>query len=177
MGKSISKMLGFQKPKIVIFGLDSVGKTTLLYMISPKNFNCFNFVVGKYSETLDCKNSVFIIWDPNKLNVLMNIELNNDKIDEIIYVVDSSCKNRVDDAKKHLFDIFLIEDLADVPLLILANKQDIKEAMSVKEIEESLELDIIQNRPCRIVPTWAIKANGINEGIDWLSTQIGCRLP
>ena len=107
----------------------------------------------------------------------MNIELNNDKIDEIIYVVDSSCKDRVDDAKEHLFDILLIEDLADVPLLILANKQDIKEAMSVREIEESLELDSIQNRPCRIVPTWAIKANGINQGIDWLSTQIGCRLP
>ena len=64
----------------------------------------------------------------------------------LIFVVDSSDRNRVDKAREELKKMLAEEDLKEVVLLVLANKQDIA-VMDVKEVIEKLDLASIKNRP------------------------------
>ena len=64
----------------------------------------------------------------------------------LIFVVDSSDRQRIDKAREELKRMLAEEDLKDVVLLVLANKQDIA-LMDVKEVIEKLDLASIKNRP------------------------------
>ena len=73
----------------------------------------------------------------------------------LIFVVDSSDRNRIDKAREELKKMLSEEDLKDVVLLVLANKQDIA-VMDVKEVIERLDLASIKNRPWHCQGTSAI---------------------
>lgn len=62
--------------------------------------------------------------------------------------------------------------LFQIPLLIMANKADMKDALTASEIHLSLGLDMIRNRSWHIVATCAITGQGLVGGIDWLATNI-----
>ncbi len=67
----------------------------------------------------------------------------------------------------------LIEDeLRDAALLVLANKQDLPNAMSVNEVSEKLGLNRIKNRKWFIQATCAKTGDGLFEGLDWLSDTL-----
>lgn len=52
-------------------------------------------------------------------------------------------------------------------LLILANKQDLPEALTPTNISESLNLTEIKNRSWSIQKTSAITGEGLDRGFDW----------
>lgn len=56
----------------------------------------------------------------------------------LVFVIDSSDKERIDMAKQELFLIFQEEDLKNIPIVILANKQDIEGCMTDVEVSNSL---------------------------------------
>jgi signal recognition particle receptor subunit beta len=62
--------------------------------------------------------------------------------------------------------------MSGIPLLIFANKQDLKICLDVEEIISSLELDKIKNRPWNILATSAKTRMGISEGFLWLKDCI-----
>ena len=53
-----------------------------------------------------------------------------DKINAVIFVIDTSDRERVDKVSEELHKILDDPELQQAPMLILANKQDIKEAMN-----------------------------------------------
>jgi len=59
-----------------------------------------------------------------------------------------------------------------LPLLIFANKQDLKCCMDVEEIISTLELDKIKNRQWNIIATSAVNRIGIIDGFVWLKDSI-----
>ncbi len=68
--------------------------------------------------------------------------------DGVIFVVDSTEKGeeRLEECKEALA-MFIGEDLLKgCPLLVLANKQDLPDAMTLEEISEKLGLESIQDR-------------------------------
>ena len=67
----------------------------------------------------------------------------------LIFVVDSSDRERIGKAKEELFKMLSEEDLKDTILLVMANKQDIA-VMEIKEIIEALDLHSIKDRPWQI---------------------------
>lgn len=70
----------------------------------------------------------------------------------VIFVVDSNDRDRISDCKDELHRMFGEEQLRDVPVLVLANKQDLPNAMSVNGITDRLELHTIRNRPwCKFI--------------------------
>ena len=76
----------------------------------------------------------------------------------ILFCVDSTdrSRERIDENNELLSNILRCKWLCDgIPLLILANKQDIDGAMSPKEVEEALDKDKLRGRPwgewCRVV--------------------------
>ena len=64
----------------------------------------------------------------------------------IIFVVDSSDLERMDEAREDLHRMLTEHELWDAPLLIMANKQDASGAMASREITEKLQLYSLANR-------------------------------
>jgi len=65
------------------------------------------------------------------------------------------------------------EELRDIPVLILANKQDHPNSMSVEEITEKLKLNKLNDsHRWHIQATVATLGSGLNEGFEWLSNQL-----
>ncbi len=90
----------------------------------------------------------------------------------IIYVVDSNDRERAREASDELRKVLSESELAGVPLLIFANKQDMPTAMSVAEVTGALELFAVKDRAWFVQGTNAISGDGLYEGLDWLSKTI-----
>lgn len=52
----------------------------------------------------------------------------------LVFVVDSSDHTRMPEARKALKKILVEEKLTNVPLMILANKKDLPNAMTIREV-------------------------------------------
>lgn len=94
----------------------------------------------------------------------------------IVFVIDSSDAARISIARTELSFLLASEELRGVPLLILANKQDLPGAMSPSKIEEELYLKTScrgeKRRDYRVMGCCAVAADGIDEGITWLGERI-----
>lgn len=58
----------------------------------------------------------------------------------MVYVIDSSDRERIARSKGYLLRVLNDADLKDAPILVMANKQDIEGAMSGAELAEKLDL-------------------------------------
>lgn len=63
-------------------------------------------------------------------------------------------------------------ELAGAALLVLANKQDLPQAMNATEITEGLRLSEIKARKWYIQACCATSGDGLYEGLDWLSASL-----
>ena len=64
------------------------------------------------------------------------------------------------------------DELREAALLVLANKQDLPNAMSVAEVTDKLGLHSMRNRKWYIQACCATSGDGLYEGLDWLSTTL-----
>ena len=64
----------------------------------------------------------------------------------LIFVVDSKDSYRLLKCKEELWSLLDIDDLRDVIVLVIANKQDLHGAMSVEEIRKTLDIEKIVDR-------------------------------
>eukprot|EP01083_Nonionella_stella_P246370 855455_1 len=92
----------------------------------------------------------------------------------IIFMIDSNDRSRIDLAKKkELHQLLEDKELNDnAILLVLANKQDLPNAMSVQEVTDKLSLNTIKNRTWYIHPSCATTGDGLYEGLDWISNTL-----
>ena len=91
-----------------------------------------------------------------------------DNTDALIYVVDSADEGRMTELKGNLEELLAEEQLANVPLLVFANKQDLDLALGADEVCEALELNNISDRTWNIQACSAVSQEGLQEGCDWL---------
>jgi len=89
----------------------------------------------------------------------------------IIFVVDSTDRDRMSEAREELKRLLNTDTLLDTDLLVLANKQDLPRAMNVDEIVDHLGLRGLE-RKWHIQTTCAISGDGLREGLEWLSTRM-----
>ena len=75
-----------------------------------------------------------------------------DNTDGMVFVVDSSDEERLNECVEELHSLLAEEALAKVPLLVYANKQDLQFALEAENILSHLKLEEIENR------TWNIQA-------------------
>lgn len=98
-----------------------------------------------------------------------------DKINAIIFVVDSSDRERMPRAAEELHKVIEDLELSHAPVLIFANKQDIEGAMSKDEVNEALNLQNVQESRKKDICFQACSARngeGIWEGIGQLGDVI-----
>ena len=63
--------------------------------------------------------------------------------------------------------------MANVPLLVFANKQDLIGAMTADDIADELNLVGIRDRAWQIQACSATEGSGLQEGMEWVMKQVG----
>ncbi|KAF3839610.1 hypothetical protein F7725_018327 [Dissostichus mawsoni] len=155
---------------IAILGLDSAGKTTVLYRLQ---FN--EFVNTVPTKVLMRRRSVmFHFWDVGGQEKLRPLWKSYTRCtDGIIFVVDSVDAERMEEAKTELHKIAKTSENQGVPLLVVANKQDLRHSLGLAEIEKLLALkELGPATPWHLQPTCAIIGDGLREGLDRLYDMI-----
>ncbi|KAH8267404.1 hypothetical protein KR018_008929 [Drosophila ironensis] len=171
---------------VVMLGLDSAGKTTALYRLKfdqylntvpTIGFNCEKVqgTVGK------AKGVHFLVWDvggQEKLRPLWrsytryygHTEFNKMYLkiyfqfrctDGILFVIDSVDTERMEEAKMELMRTAKCPDNQGVPVLILANKQDLPNACGAMELENLLGLNELHNVPKTLMITSSPSSNNL----------------
>lgn len=177
MGKFLSKfkVFGSREMRILMLGLDAAGKTTVLYKLKLDQPVTAIPTVGFNVETVTYKNVKFGIWDvggQDKIRPLWRHYYTGTQ--GLIFVIDSSDRERVEEARQELYRIAMDRGMNDVPILIFANKQDMPNAMKPQEIQQRLELSQgpLRQRNWIVQPSTAVTGDGIYEGLSWLITFI-----
>lgn len=90
----------------------------------------------------------------------------------MIYVVDSADRRRMEETSVELQQLLDEEKLAHVPVLLMANKQDLLNALSPAELTAELGLNDLRDRTWNILACSARTGEGLQEGMEWLVEQI-----
>ncbi|CAG7878487.1 unnamed protein product [Brassica rapa] len=177
MGQTFRKLFdtffGNQEMRVVMLGLDAAGKTTILYKLHIGEVLSTVPTIGFNVEKVQYKNVMFTVWDvggQEKLRPLWRHYFNN--TDGLIYVVDSLDRERIGKAKQEFQEIIKDPFMLNSVILVFANKQDMRGAMSPREVCEGLGLLDLKNRKWHIQGTCALQGDGLYEGLDWLSSTL-----
>ena len=92
--------------------------------------------------------------------------------DAVIYVVDSNDTDRVEDAEAEIKGLMNAPDLQGVPILVLANKQDLPHALPLNTLVSRLKLTDYRNRQWHCQTCCAKSGDDLYEGLDWLSKTL-----
>eukprot|EP00929_Paragymnodinium_shiwhaense_P037385 TRINITY_DN1992_c0_g2_i1.p1 TRINITY_DN1992_c0_g2~~TRINITY_DN1992_c0_g2_i1.p1 ORF type:complete len:702 (-),score=173.39 TRINITY_DN1992_c0_g2_i1:120-2159(-) len=162
--------------RILMVGLDAAGKTTILYKLKLGEVTTTIPTIGFNVETVEYKNISFTVWDvggQDKIRPLWRHYYAG--TNGLIFVIDSNDQDRLEDAKGELHRLLQEDEMRNAVLLVLANKQDLPNAMPSGEISEMLELRKMRDRKWFIQPACATSGDGLYEGLDWLSKTLSRR--
>ena len=159
--------------RALFLGLDAAGKTSILYNLKLGKVVTTIPTIGFNVETLKNKDLNIIAWDVGgreKIRILYRHYLQNSKI--VIFVLDSNDRDRLTEAKEELHKICSEDELQNCMLIVLANKQDLKDAMSIDEIKKNIEFDSISLHQKKIFGTVAFKIESLEVVLDWIQENL-----
>ena len=83
----------------------------------------------------------------------------------LLFVVDSADTSRIKEVSQYLISILQHPKIEGIPVLILANKQDLPAALSLKELAERLSLAHYTANPCAFQRACSLTGKGLYEAI------------
>ncbi|OIR58069.1 MAG: ADP-ribosylation factor-like protein [Amphiamblys sp. WSBS2006] len=158
--------------RMLILGLDGAGKTTVFYRLqlgeSAQNIPTIP-TVGFNVESMSIRNVKFQIWDlGGQTSIRPYWRCYYTNTDALVYIVDSSDRDRIETSAAELALMLEEEDIKHVSLLVLANKADIPDSMTAAEISKALHLSSIKDREWTIRQVSALSGEGVVEAFDWI---------
>ncbi|CAM8890079.1 unnamed protein product [Rhodiola kirilowii] len=161
---------------VLILGIEKAGKTTLLEKLKAlfskvEGLSPDRIVptVGLNIGRLEISNAKLVFWDLGGQPGLRSIwEKYYEEAHAVVFVIDAACPSRFEDSKSALEKVLRHEDLKGAPLLVLANKQDLPNAISAEEIGRYLDLKKLDERIYMFEAVSAYDGMGIKESISWL---------
>lgn len=168
-----------RKITLVLLGLDNAGKTTILNSLkgefgvetSPTyGFDSSWFVEGKY------KVHMFDLGGGKNIRRIWKVYLA--EVHGVMYVVDAADEARFEEAKAVLQQTLSETHLADKPIVIFANKQDLPTAATASTVAQALGLDSCHRNTFNIIACTAKTAEGsepdsrVREGMKWVISTI-----
>ena len=164
-----------------MLGLDAAGKTTVLYRMKLGEVVTTIPTIGFYVETVEYKGMNLTCWDvggPDKIRPLWRHYYQN--TDAIIFVVDSNDRDRIGCVEEEFTKQMAEDELQNATTLILANKQDLPNAMPPQEVAEKMGAATVRarsgaGRVWNVQGCSATSGQGLWEGFDWLSKMVTYR--
>ncbi|OWF52170.1 ADP-ribosylation factor-like [Mizuhopecten yessoensis] len=153
--------------RILMLGLDAAGKTTVLYKVKlNEKVSTIPTIGFNVEEVSPCKGVSFTVWDvggQDKLRPLWKVYFQN--TEGLIYVVDSNDRERINEARDELSNILDDDEMRGVPVVVLANKQDLPYAMNTSEVADRMGLTKLTDRKWFVQGACATNGAGLFEGM------------
>lgn len=169
--------------RVLLLGLQSSGKSSVLewvkLMLHPQQpaaetLSKMTSTVGLNVFNLHLPSEDLLLWDLGGNEKLRPIwEPYIAQADAVIWVFDCGDKTSLAENAKVLERVVERPHLANKPLLVLANKQDLPGAMDAVAV--ALALDLLKSAEVRsqcVQPVSARSGSGIREGVEWLAQQL-----
>lgn len=164
--------------RILLLGLDNAGKTSCLKKLSDEEISHIMPTQGFNIKSLSQEGFKLNVWDIGGQKAIRPYWANYyGNTDALVYVIDSADKKRLEESGIELNLLLEEEKLQGVPILILANKQDLLTAVPAKELAETLNLHNIRDRKWQIQGCSAKTGAGLQEGIQWVIKYAGEKGP
>ncbi|XP_068810445.1 ADP-ribosylation factor-like protein 14 [Struthio camelus] len=172
MGLHNTKDSKVKQGNILMLGLDSAGKSTLLYKLKYNNVFQTIPTIGFNVDMIETERDFALtFWDvggQQKMRLLWCNFLEN--TDGLLYVVDSSDKQRLEESKKEFELILKNEFIKNVPVVLLANKQDLPGALNAEEVTRRFNMKkYCSDRNWYVQPCCAITGEGLSEALQRLT--------
>ncbi|MHA1220512.1 MAG: ADP-ribosylation factor family protein [Candidatus Heimdallarchaeota archaeon] len=162
-----------KKVNIAMCGLDNAGKTSILNFLKKGEFgetiatmgvNHEKFKLGKLSmSVMDLGGQeVFRYFWPTYM----------ERADILIYVIDSSDIERLPLAKEIFLKAINTYCNPNIPILVLATKQDLPNICSLAYIIHLFQLTNMFDRTIHLQKTSALTGLGIYEAFQWIHDQV-----
>nr|XP_045000351.1 ADP-ribosylation factor-like protein 5A [Jaculus jaculus] len=172
----IWRLFNHQEHNVIMVGLDNAGKTTILYHFSMNEVvHTYPTIRSNVAEIV-INNTRFLMWDiggQESLRSSWNTYYTNTAF--VIIVVDSTDRERISVTREELYKMLAHEDLRKAGLLIFANKQDVKECMTVAEIFQFLKLMSMKDHQWHIQACCALTGEGSCQGLGWMVSRLKIR--
>uniref|UniRef100_A0ABI7YZH5 ADP ribosylation factor like GTPase 11 n=5 Tax=Felidae TaxID=9681 RepID=A0ABI7YZH5_FELCA len=163
--------------QVVMIGLDSAGKTTLLYKLKGHQMVETLPTVGFNVEPLEAPGHVSLtLWDVGgQTQLRASWKDHLEGTDVLVYVLDSTDEARLPEAVAELMEVLDDPHMASVPFLVLANKQEAPDALPLLEIRERLGLERFQDRSWELRACSALTGAGLPEALQSLRSLLKSR--
>lgn len=164
MGARLTK--NQKKPaQVLLMGLDLAGKSTLLYRLQQGVIMETSPTVGFNVGTLELdKKTSLTVWDVGGQHTMRpNWRYYMEGCKALVFVVDSSDRARIGEAQKALKKVLADENLKDVPLMVLANKKDMPNSMTIREVSNQLDLPSYKDLTWEIQGCSALTGLGLQQ--------------
>lgn len=160
--------------RVQLVGLDAVGKSTLLSKLRLGDIAATMPTIGFTVETVQHRNITITTWDlggGDRIRTLWRQYFRGAKA--AIFVMDCSDHHRSQEASDELAKVLAEEELRDAPLLVMANKQDLRHALTADEVIESLALRTLPpGRRWHVQGCCARRGQGLEAGMRWLADAL-----
>ncbi|KAI9092885.1 ADP-ribosylation factor family-domain-containing protein [Phlyctochytrium arcticum] len=167
---------------VIILGLDNAGKTTLLERIKSTFTGVPGLSPDKIAPTVglnigkvEVKNVQLQFWDLGGQKELHSIwEKYYSECHAIVFVVDATDKERIEEVKNTFESVITNDSVEGVPVLMLANKQDVSTSLQVHEIKEIFNPIALHlgARDSKVMPVSALQGDGVEEAVNWLLVRL-----
>lgn len=179
-----------QEYSIVLLGLNNAGKTTFLEKL--KEIYNPNYqkpkkkilpTVGQNVAVIPVDNKTNLkIWDLSGQKELRALWENYYEVAHaIVFLVDSNDKDNLEECKDEMMKILVADEENNeggvdksIPILMLANKQDLEPHMEVEDIKEIFNkmAEHLNARDSRVLPVSALQGEGVKDAVDWLLVRV-----
>ncbi|KAF2467817.1 small COPII coat GTPase SAR1, partial [Lindgomyces ingoldianus] len=179
--------------KLLFLGLDNAGKTTLLHLLKNDRLAVLPPTQHPTSSTVTISNITFTTFDLGGHTSARRIwHAYFPDVSAIIFLVDARDQWRLPEAKAELSKLLSMDELRDIPILVLGNKIDHPEAVSERVLREALGVGWETTgkamgvggkgkgtgvgegglRPLEVFMCSLVMRQGYGEAIRWLSQYV-----
>lgn len=160
--------------RILLLGLDSAGKTTILYRLKLDEVVTTVPTIGFNVESIQYRDLHFTAWDIGSRDKIRPLFRHYYKgADAVVFVIDSHDPERLDELNYDVIKPAVgAEELSSAVFLFLANKIDLSHTLSTEDISERLGLRYLKHT-WNILPVSAVTGEGLYPALDWLCTKLG----
>ncbi|XP_036609062.1 ADP-ribosylation factor-like protein 14 [Trichosurus vulpecula] len=156
-----------KQARVLLLGLDFSGKSTILYKLKhAKDFMTLP-TIGFNVEMLEIEKNIHLtVWDVGgQLHMRSFWGHYCEDTDVLVYVVDSTDWRHLEDSRREFECLLKNEHIRRVPVVLLANKQDLPGAFTAEDITRKFKMKKnCGDRDWYVQPCCATSGDGLTEG-------------
>ncbi|KAH9909000.1 P-loop containing nucleoside triphosphate hydrolase protein [Xylariomycetidae sp. FL2044] len=155
---------------VTMIGLQNAGKTSLLRVLSGSEFTIDSIpTVGFNMKRLQRGHVTLKCWDLGGQPRFRPMwERYCRGVNAIVFIVDIADMSCLEQAKEELHSLMSQPSLEGIPLLVLGNKSDLPDKLSVDELIDALDLKRIALREVSCYGISAKEETNLDAVIQWL---------